>query len=301
MAARLFDRLNPSNWSGRAFQRVDTKVKEQLEEVIEDLQEQISDLSDVVAALTIAQLTADARMPDVPGIIVLADAAGTVETNELPRNVQYTRWNATTDVSASSAWTRTLLSGNAVSTIGAATGLLEITGPTNLADSVIRITSVRNGITLLSDFPITKQSAGAPIAGGSGGGTTATDTSFGSINSTSHAAISDELTVTVGAGGDVDLVANLQVRTALGTDASLATYAIFKWWNGASWADVGTETLSSPDTEDVGNQVYPGLISISTQKTGLAPAATEKFQLYARNNSGTRVMTFTGTASATGV
>jgi hypothetical protein len=299
--ARLFDRLNPSNWAGQPFQRVWDKVCTKIEEIFEEQQDQIDELADIIAAIATAQLTADARMPDVPGIIVRADAAGTVEADELPRNVQYTRWNAAADVTASSAWTRTLLSGNADSTIGAATGLLEITGPTNLVDSVIRITSVRDSITLMSDFPITKLSAGAPIAGGSGGGTTATDTSFGSISSTSHAAISDELTVTVGAGGNVDLLANLSVRTALGADATLPTYAIFKWWDGAAWADVGTETASSPDTEDFGSQVYPGQISIDTQMTGLTPAATEKFQLYARNDAGARTMTFTGTASATGV
>lgn len=60
MAARLFDRLNPANWSGQPLQRVWDKVVTKIEEIFEAQQEQITDLEDVLAAVVAAQAAADA-------------------------------------------------------------------------------------------------------------------------------------------------------------------------------------------------------------------------------------------------
>jgi hypothetical protein len=236
--------------------------------------------------------------------LITADSTGTVEAGQLPIETPFKRYNGTTDVTTSAAWSRALVSGNATTTIGAATGILELTGPTNLTDSVVRVTSVHNAVTLTSDFAINKSTA-APSSGGSGGGSSASDTSFSSINSAVHAAISDELTVLAGAGGNVDLTAALVVRTGRSNPVgAFPVFAIFKWWDGAAWADVGTEVESDPDaTVTAGvdlNTLDEGLISISTQKTGLVAASSHKFRLYARSSSGTRVMTFTGSCGASG-
>jgi hypothetical protein len=253
--------------------------------------------------LTEAERTALASMPDVPPVTIAADSTGTVLTDELPLEVAFKRYSSGVDVTATTAWTRTLLTGNATTTIGAATGILAITGPTNLTDSVVRITSDRDGITLNSDFPIYKSSA-ASSGAGTGGGSASTDTTFAHFATASHTAVSDELTVTVGSGGVVDLTAALQVKTArVAPLATYETFAIFKWWDGAAWVDVGTEVASDPDTivyQTDAIYIDPGAISISTQKTGLTPAATEKFKLYARNSSGTRDMYFVGSCGAAG-
>jgi hypothetical protein len=261
------------------------------------------DIDATVSAQDPALNAANATMPEVPPTTVDADDTGTVLTGELPLEVSFKRFAGAVDVTASTAWTRTLLSGNATTTIGAADGILELTGPTNLTNSVVRVTSVYSGVELFSDYPIYKASAIAS-GGGSGGGSGSSDTIFNSINSTSHAAISDELEVTVGATGVVDLTAALTVKTARAAPTgTFEVLAIFKWWNGSSWADVGTEVASDPDARITHSDIYEldmGSISISTAKTGLTPAAVEKFQLYARNNSGTRIMTFVGSAGASG-
>jgi hypothetical protein len=41
-------------------------------------------------------------------------------------------------------------------------------------------------------------------------------------------------------------------------------------------------------------------LSVPDSKTGLTPASSYNFRLMARNNSGTRVMSFYGTASGVG-
>jgi hypothetical protein len=95
------------------------------------------------------------------------------------------------------------------------------------------------------------------------------------------------------------------VRTAKNTTGTFPVYGIWRWWNGASWADVGTEVQSSPDCVldyDSETGIYffspTGSLTVNTSKTGLGVGSSQKFQLYARNSSGTRTMTFTGTASA---
>lgn len=276
------------------------------EEVARAIETQEGAQDDLLAAIVAAQTTADARMPDVPSTTVEADSTGTVITDELPLDIQFIRYNGVTDVSTSAAWSRSLLSGNAATTIGAATGILNLTGPTNLVDSVVRVTSVHSGVTLTTDHAILKNSATASSGGaGSGGGTAASDTTFNSINSTTHAAISDELTVLAGATGVINLTAALNVLTARVPPGGIyPVFAIFRWWNGAAWVDVGAEVESDPDAEveDTGEIIAreSGAVSISTSKTGLVAASSHKFQLYARNTAGARTMTFSGSCGATG-
>jgi hypothetical protein len=86
-------------------------------------------------------------------------------------------------------------------------------------------------------------------------------------------------------------------------------YAIFQWWNGSSWVDVGTETVSSPalvrsqDPETGVWRTQPkAQINISTSKTGLTAGSSNRFRLMGRKVSGAPSSTYTyaGTAGATG-
>jgi hypothetical protein len=71
--ARLFDRLNPSNWAGLPFQRVWDKVCTQIESIFETQQDQIDDLVDLVAAIA----AADAAAASANAAAAAADAAAT--------------------------------------------------------------------------------------------------------------------------------------------------------------------------------------------------------------------------------
>ena len=246
------------------------------------------------------------RMDDIQNQIVKADHAGVVLTGELPRNITCKRYFLETDVTTSSTWSVSVTSGSIGTSIGAATGALTLSAVsgTIAAVSVVKVTSVRQGLTLTKSFTVTRVDNSPPASGG-GGGTSASDSTFNSINSTTHAAISDELTVTVGSAGTVTLSAPLSVRTAAASPSG--TFEVFmkwQWWDGAAWVDLAAEVASNPDCEVVFESeintylTFAGSISVPDSKTGLAASSSQKFRLMARNASGTRTMTFTGTASA---
>lgn len=246
-----------------------------------------------------------ATISEVAPIVITADYQGAVDpSDQLPYEVAIKRFAAGTDVTTSTAWSMTVDSGDITASIGAATGVLEITAIGSSGQ--ITVSSVYQAIVKTRTISVTLSTA-TPPATGSTGGSTATDTSFGVIASTTHTAISDELSVTVGSDGTVDLTATLSVNTArTGPDGAYPTYGIWRWWNGSAWADVGTEVAASPSTqvlEDVETGIFivkKGTLTVNTAKTGLTASATEKFQFYARNFTGTRTMSFSGTVSAVG-
>jgi hypothetical protein len=255
-------------------------------------------LIDIQTALTnagIALTTAQARMPALAPILVTADSAGTVNPGQLPRSVQFRRYDLTTDVTATSTWSATLLTGSATFSMGAATGILEITA---LATSAtIEIQSVRDGVTLTVVFEVNKENAAG--SGGSGGGSSASDSGLASFNSATHAAISDELTVTAGAGGIVTLTAaDLVLATAAASPAG--TFGVYgKWqWDstgGGVWVDLAAEqaNIEPAVVTALGGPYYEmevGYLTANDSKTGLVAASSHKFRFMARNSSGTRTM-----------
>lgn len=262
---------------------------------------------DAKEAVDAATAAAGALMNDIAPVIVNAAHTGTVETGQLPRNVLAKRYAGTEDVTTLSSWSASTDSGSITYTIGAATGVLNITALG--ASSVVTITSVHNGVSLSKKVTVTKNLAAAP-ATGSGGGTSASDTTFNSFNSTTHATVSDVLTVTVGSTGQVALSAPLGVTTAAEAPSSAGLDVKGIWQHdttgGGVWADLGTEASSDPDvvvqfdSEISAYTVDAGSISVSHTITGLAASSSQKFRLNFRNNSGTRVMYLSGTASAVG-
>jgi hypothetical protein len=283
--ARLLDRLNRGNSKGVAFQRLWQKTVETIEGQFTDILSAISSLSEVAP------------------ISIVADYQGTVDpTDQLPYEVAIKRYSGDTDVTTSTAWSVATTSGDITASIGAATGILSVSAVGS--SGALTVTSIYNGITKTRLVPVTLFIAAPPSTGSSGAGsTTSSDTSFSSINSTTHAAISDELTVTVGGSGTVTLSAVLTVRTA--RSAPTGTFPVFgkwEWWDGAAWQDVAAEAESDPDCiiaqPETIYELNAGTLTLNTSKGGLAPAASEKFRVMARNSSGTRIMTFIGTASA---
>lgn len=248
---------------------------------------------------------ARSRMDDIPTQTIYADHTGTVNEGQLPLSIAAKRYFQETDVTLSTAWSIAVRSGAVTVTINATTGAISLTAVT-AATSVVRVTSVRGGLTLYKDFTVDRSDS-PPPSSGSGGGTSASDSTFNSINSATHAAISDELTVTTGTAGQVALSAPLRVSTAqVAPEGTFEVYGKWQWWDGAAWADVAAEVASNPDPvivydADLGEYIGGrGDISVSATKTGLAASSSHKFRLMARNASGTRVMYFSGTASAVG-
>lgn len=265
-------------------------------------------LLDIQTALTnagIALTTARARMPALAPITITANSSGTVDTGQLPRAAQFRRYELTTDVTTTSTWSATLLTGSATFSIGAATGILTITALA--ASSTIEVTSVRDGVTLTAVLVVNK--VNAPAGGASGGGTSASDSSFASFNSASHAPVSDELTVTAGSGGTVTLTAaNLVVSTAAAAPAG-SFPVLGKWeWDstgGGVWVDVGTEDANTIDcsVDDLGGGSFlmsEGSLTSNEVKSGLVALSSHKFRFSARNNAGTRTMYLAGTVNAAG-
>ena len=258
------------------------------------------------ATATTAQTTASANMPDVPTASIACDSAGTPNTGQLPKNIGVKRYNGTTDVTAAAAWSQATFSGTITCTVGAATGVLNITAMASNS-AVVTVTSVHNGITLSRKVTINKALAAAATTG-TGGGTSSSTSTFNAINSSTHADISGTLTVTVGSVGTVTLSAPLYVDTA--NSGTAANYPVFgKWqWDSTgagAWTDLATEVQSNPDCAIVAEGAgvyseYSGTLTCSASKTGLAAASSQKFRLVARNGSGTRSMTFSGTASGVG-
>lgn len=276
-------------------------------EAVNDTQTQM--LADIQTALTnagIALSTAKARMGDIPPATVLADYTGAVLDGQLPRNIAATRYDGDTDVTTSATWSATLSSGDATFTIGAATGVLNLTALGS--SSVISITSEHNDISLSRLVAISKVLGDPPPSSGAG-----TDSAYdNSITSTSSdaygSANAGPLTLTCGASGEVSLAAPLDfVAAEEAPPGSFHCYGKWQWRVPAGvWADVATEIQSSSaaDVIDGGDGFGPffaseGTISVAMTKTGLTPGDDYEFQLLLRNDTGSaRTLYYTGSASA---
>lgn len=244
-----------------------------------------------------------AYMGDMPEVFVDADYTGAILTGELPLPIQGRRYLGETEVTEAATWSVTVVSGAiTITDLTPTAGTIEVTDLD--ATAQLRVESTYNGLTLFKTQIVTLRLA-PPPAGSAG----SSDSTFNSINSTSMAAISDELTITVGASGTVDLSAPLTVKTAKsGADGVFEVFGRWQWLDpsGPTWTDLGAgETASHPDctlellSEPTVYALSPGTLNVAAQKTGLTAGSSHKFRLRARNASGTRTMTFTGTATAT--
>lgn len=268
---RLLDRLQAANMNRRGIMTWSQRVCEQIE------------------AAFLRVFVALASMGDIPDVTIVADYAGTVAAGQLPRDVIATRFTGTTDDTLNATWSFTVDSGALTATI--TNGVLTITAIT--MSSVVTITSDYNGVIRSKTFNIIKGTAPPPSTGGSGG-TSAYDSTFASFNSTTHAQVSSDLTVTVAASGNVALAAPLTYNKA--GPGPNPIWAKWQWYDTSfpTWVDVAAEVASSPYA--VGPNY--GAISVSASKTGLTVASSQKFRLMARDNAGAQVSYLYGTASA---
>jgi hypothetical protein len=300
--------VTPGGSATQEFDRGLQKAFDQLETQITNLTQIVLDIQAAQDAADAADVKARAHMDDLLEIDFTGDYTGTLASNQLPLDIACKRYDGTTNVSSSSTWTRTVESGDVTCTIDAATGVLNITSIST--DSVVRVESTRDGLTLRKKQALKVQLTDPPNTGGSGGSSSWTDTTLSSTNSTSMAAISDELTVTVGASGTVSLSAPLSVQTPPNSTSAgvspIEVYGRWQWWDGAAWQDLGAgETASNPDCDVIYDSesgtyyVSEASLNVSASKTGLVAGASEKFRLEARANTASVTMYYSGTASAT--
>lgn len=247
-------------------------------------------------------------------IIIKCDHTGAPLTGQLTRSEQFRLIRNGSVVTSGITWTYTVLSGG-INGVTSASGAQAISGggavfldtaSVQNAETRVEISAVKGSVTRKKVVGVRKENAPPPTGGSSGGGSSASDFSFASFNSTSMAVISDELVLTTGSSAtSVALVANLTIDSA-GTAAGGETYAIFQWWNGSAWVDVGSEVASDPDLSRFNEPPWQtgqtGEIAINTSKTGLSSSTEYKFRLLARRSSGASAITYTvtGSCSATG-
>jgi hypothetical protein len=236
-------------------------------------------------------------------VTITADYTGAVSPSvQLPMTIQAARMQGATDVSADSDWAITASTGNVTASIDT-TGLITITGI--VGDDSLTVSATYEGTTVSTLLNVTFSVAPAPSTG-TDGGTSAFDSTLNSFNSTTMTAVSNALSVVVGASGTVKLSAPLTVSTLSDSNVGVfEVHAIWRVWDGASYVDVGIERASNPDCKivDLGfsnPQYSDGAISVANTVTGLGVGTTQKYKLYARNDAGTRTMYLSGTISAVG-
>ena len=180
------------------------------------------------------ELNADVTMvvTSPPPISVAYNFDTSIKDGQLPKTLNFKLLRgAGTDVTALATWSAVLKSGNAAFSIGAASGVLEIT--TLSSDAVFEASAAYLGTIRKGQSSATRKLDDPPVMTGGGGGATSDATS--SITSTTSsaygAANTRSLTVSPGAGDIVNLAFAGEFTRASAGNAS----AFGKW----QWRVVG--------------------------------------------------------------
>lgn len=239
----------------------------------------------------------------VAEVIISADHTGAPLTGQLPKGVAYRLIRQGADVTAAATWSRTVVSGTITCTMGSSTGALSATAIST--DAVVRVIAVYGSTTRVLDVKVTRNLAVPPSTGSGGGGTAAYVSDLNSISSTSMAAITPELTVTVGAAGNVDVAASANYDFQPGFGSSyMDVLIVWQRWNGSAWVDLHGEAGGSPAYREGGSvpspSDSPGYVSFSMTVSGLTAASSQKFRLRARGSTSDNTWFFNASASAQG-
>lgn len=249
-----------------------------------------------------------------PDITVYADSSGTAKTGELPKQLGITASKGASEVTTSGSWTRTATSG-VTCTIGAATGIFEVTALTVVEVSV-PISFVYSGVTRTAAVKIIRADDPPTNSGGGGatGGTSASTTTVGNTTGTAYDltnAISATMTIDTGTNGQIDVTGRIDFKRTDTTSGSTGCLAKAQYRVPAgAWADVAAEDADDADasyTPASGGDPalsVPGSIPITQTITGLSASTTYEVRWAWRrvNVSGTasNVYRSSGTITATG-
>lgn len=265
------------------------------------------------AWVDVADITANVIPRHEPSDIATAFTAnyqGIIDTGQLPKNIQITRYRGSTDVSSSSTWTIISQGGVTGGTVTVSNGVVTIpAGVTIPSSTEIIVKSTRDSFDLLSKIAITRLDAAPPNTGG-GGGTTVNDSSFDGVSGTTLTVISDILTVKTGSNGQIVFSAPLEIyadaATPIGTFGAIAQWKYRpisgSFSNAGSQANEISGAYVYYDPEFLSYFADSGYIEVSATVTGLSANTDYEVQLSAARDSSSPAKTiyFAGTASATG-
>ena len=213
-------------------------------------------------------------------IKVAYDHTGAVKSGQLPIDVLIKMYDGNANVTTSTAWSASLLSGTATFTIGAATGVLNITALST--DATIDVVGVYGGKTRRSEVSLIRNIDIPPT-----GGYSASANVNGTVTTSYGSSSTGVMQVRTGANGSVSCSGVIDfVKTVVGT-----TGAYGKWqWRavGGSFADIATEQASSVNAVRTGGSEPtsdPGSLSVGMTKGSLSANTIYEFQLLVRGAS----------------
>lgn len=236
-----------------------------------------------------------------------ANYAGTLDAGQLPRNIAFKRWQITADVTADATWAIDSQGGITGGTVTVVDGIVTIPSGVSIpAATEIIVSSLYDGVTLVSRIAVTKTNGASPP--GTGGGTSVSDSTFSTVSGTTLTAISDLMTVKTGTGGQLTFSAPLSIYAAAASPDGIFG-AIGQWRYrpvSGSFSDAGTQADEIfAATVELESGVYfasAGYIDISATVTGLTASTDYEVQLFAARDSSspTKTLSFGGTATVTG-
>lgn len=245
------------------------------------------------------------------GVITPAD--------QLPETLLIQRFVGLSDVSGDggTTWTVDYVEGVTGASPTVVDG--ELTLPTGLVISpsgaLIRVKSERSGFILFTDVTLTQINA-PPNNNGSGtGGTTVNDSTIDGVSTTSLVKVSDTMTVKTGSAGEIDFSGVLSLTGTKGVPTG-SFGAVARWryralpagswtWAGAQIDDTVPLEVTLVSGEPPNPSYFErslGQITVARNQTGLAANTDHEVELHAARDSatGTRTISFGGTATATG-
>lgn len=250
------------------------------------------------------ELNADVTMivTSPPPISVAYNFDATIKPGQLPKTLNFKLLRgAGTDVTTLASWSAVLKTGSAAFTIGAATGILEITALSS--DAVFEASAIYLGVVRKGQSKAERKLDDPPVmTGGAGGATSDSTSSINTTNSSAYVAAATRiLSIAAGTAGVVNLsLAGEFTRATAGTASAFG-----KWqWRvvGGTFADVAAEIASISSASTSGPpepDTTPGTIAVNQQKSGLTAGVTYEFQPLLRGNSSV-TLNWLGTASGAG-
>lgn len=236
-----------------------------------------------------------------------ANYAGVLDAGQLPKNIAIKRWRMSSDVSALATWAIDSQGAITGGTVTVTDGVVSIpSGVAIPAATEIAVSSAYDGVTLISRIAVTRSTGAAPP--GTGGGTTVSDSTFGSVSGTSLTAISDLMTVKTGTAGQLAFSAPLGIYAPAASPDGIFG-AIGQWRYrpvAGSFSDAGTQADEVfAATVELESGVYfagDGWIDVSATVTGLSASTDYEVQLFAARDgaSPAKTLSFGGTATVTG-
>jgi hypothetical protein len=248
----------------------------------------------------LVDLTA-AKSPDLTGNFqwdISADTTGTVITSPLPSDRRYKGMEGVTDRSPTTSFVLSSVSASISLTVNntvnsADRGVVTLgTGTTGSGTAVLTATLPSGGV-VSRIITVTKTNA-FPPTGGASGSTFAQDTTFNTITSGSHAAISDELICRSNGSSQVRVSVDLEYAVSGGTASRTPRFKV-------SYATSAGGSLTDLFSEESGSACQGGTEPIEgsynrAEATFTMPSANTDyyFKLQGRRNIGSGNIAFTG-------